>query len=338
MNNNITEIAPSLTPDGKQGGNGFLAGVRRFFSGSGSLEKRKSRAGWVFVLPFIIGLLLIYFPVIFNSLKYSFCEIQPSKGGGFTLNFVGWTNYADALWTDTNYAKTLVSGVQQLIIDIPAIVIFSLFVAVILNQKMFGRAAFRAIFFIPVILSTGLIDSIDASNALVDYMGNSGGIDTGAGSSASSQVIDAVDIEKLFENMKVGTEIVDYVTTMVNDIYNIVNRSGVQILIFLAGLQSISPSIYEACTIDGATAWETFWKITFPMISPMILVNALYTIIDSFTSSSNTVMAYINDVYEKSEQVLATSMAWIYFAIIMLIIAVFFLVARAFVFYQKRDA
>ena len=314
--------------------------VLDFFSGKGSLEKRKARAGWVFVLPFLIGLAFIYIPVVINSLIYSFCEIKtipPMLGGGFQLIFVNFDNYTYAFFKDTSFVQTLMGGIQQLVIDIPAIVIFSLFVAVILNQKMFGRAAFRAILFIPVILSTGLIDSIDASNALVDHMGNSNGIDDGSGSSASSNIINAVDIERLFSTMAVGKEIVDYVVGLVNDIYNIINRSGVQILIFLAGLQSISPSIYEACTIDGATAWETFWKITFPMISPMILVNALYTIIDSFTSASNTVMTYINSVYNNSKTEVATAMAWVYFGIVMLIIAAFFGVASAFVFYQRRD-
>ena len=345
MNNNVEQNNTALAPEGK--GNpvaAFFAAawgkVCNFFSGKGSLEKRKSRAGWVFILPFLIGLAFIYIPVVVNSMIYSFCKIitiPPMQGGGFRLEFVQFDNYSHALFTDTNFVQTLTGGIQQLIVDIPAIVIFSLFVAVILNQKMFGRAAFRAIFFIPVILSTGLIDSIDASNALVDHMGNSGGIDDGSGSSASSNIINAVDIEKLFSTMAVGTEIVDYVVGLVNDIYNIINRSGVQILIFLAGLQSISPSIYEACTIDGATAWETFWKITFPMISPMILVNALYTIIDSFTSASNTVMSYINSIYNNSKTEIATAMAWIYFAIVIAIIAVFFLAAGAFVFYQRRD-
>ncbi len=336
MNHQITDNQ-ALAPLGKQ--TGWQKFVN-FFTGAGSLEKRKSRAGWVFVLPFVIGLAFIYIPVLVNSLTYSFCTIERNRGdgGGFTLNPVGFANYSEALFgaEGTGFVKTLTSGIQQLIFDIPAIVIFSLFVAVILNQKMLGRAAFRAIFFIPVILSTGLIDEIDASNALVDHMGGSG-IDTGSGTSSSSQVIEAVDIEQLFSSMKVGTEVVEYVTDMVNNIYSIVNRSGVQILIFLAGLQSISPSIYEACTIDGATSWETFWKITFPMISPMILVNALYTIIDSFTSASNTVMSYINTVYDSSKTVLSTAMAWIYFVIIMLIIAAFFGLFSAFVFYQKRD-
>ena len=109
-------------------------------------------------------------------------------------------------------------------------------------------------------------------------------------------------------------------------------------LIFLAGLQSISPAIYEACRIDGCTSWETFWKITFPMISPMILVNGIYTIIDSFTTDSNTVMKYINSVYQGSDgQVLSSAMAWMYFLIVMLMLAVAAGLFSAFVFYQKRD-
>jgi ABC-type sugar transport system permease subunit len=107
-------------------------------------------------------------------------------------------------------------------------------------------------------------------------------------------------------------------------------------LIFLSGLQSISPAIYEACSIDGASGWETFWKITFPMISPMILVNGVYTIIDSFTTDSNPVMSYISDVYQQSN-VLSTAMAWVYFLIVILIIAAFAGIISTYVFYQRRD-
>lgn len=107
-------------------------------------------------------------------------------------------------------------------------------------------------------------------------------------------------------------------------------------LIFLGGLQGISPSIYEASSIEGATAWESFWKITFPMISPMILVNAVYTIIDSFTSDSNVVMKYIQSTYETGKE-LSTAMSWVYFLVIMAIIGLIFLILSSFVFYQRRD-
>ena len=309
----------------------------KFFTGK-SLEKTKGRAGLLFVLPFVLGFLLIYLPIILDSICFSFFYIKNVRGGGYELIFKGFEYYNEALFGagGSQFVQKLIAGLQQLVFDVPVILIFSLFIAVVLNQKMLGRAAFRAIFFIPVILSTGLMESINAADITSDYMGSEEGTANGAGESTSQQLVSAMDIQALFANMKVGAEIVTFVTSAVNNIYDIINRCGVQMLIFLSGLQAISPAIYEACRIDGASGWETFWKITFPMISPMILVNAVYTIIDSFTSASNVVMSYIYDIYE-SNQSLATAMSWIYFLMIILIIAVFALVASSMIFYQKRD-
>ncbi len=308
-------------------------------SGSASLDKRKARAGYVFVLPFIISFLIIYLPIIIDSMTFSFNSIKIIPGGGYYLEFVGLANYQAAFFEDPGFVQTLTSGIQQLVFDIPAIVIFSLFMAVLLNQKMVGRAAFRAIFFIPVILSTGIIESIDQENMFMTYMNSEEGMETGAGVGGATQIISAMDFENLFATMKVGGELVEYVIGLVNNIYNIINRSGVQMLIFLAGLQSISPAIYESCQIDGATAWETFWKITLPMISPMILVNAIYTVIDSFTSEANTVMRYISGIYSNSSggDVLSCAMSWVYFLIVVLIILAVSGLLSAFVFYQRRD-
>ncbi len=318
-----------------------------------SLDRKKARAGWLFILPFILGFAIIYLPIIADSIRYSFCEIKILRGGGFRLDFVGLKNYQQALLNDTSFVQVLTGGIRQLVFDIPAIVIFSLFMAVLLNKKMFGRAAFRAIFFIPVILSTGLVAEIDARNLLDQYMGSTGSIDTGAGgmagnsgaaggggASSVTEIVSMADFTWLFRNMQVGTELLTYVIGIVNNIFNIINRSGVQMLIFLAGLQSISPAIYESCSIDGASGWETFWKITFPMISPMILVNAIYTVIDSFTSESNSIMSYISSVYDNSAAggtVVATAMSWVYFLIVILIIALVAAVMSAYIFYQKRD-
>ena len=160
------------------------------------------------------------------------------------------------------------------------------------------------------------------------------GVDTGA--DTSNSIVNVMDLERLFSNMKIGSQLATYVVDIVNNIYDIVNKAGVQMLIFLAGLQAISPAIYESCKIDGATGWETFWKITFPMISPMILVNGVYTIIDSFTSETNTVMAYISEIYSTSE-VKSSAMAWIYFLIVMLIVGIIAAIISANVFYQRRE-
>ena len=294
----------------------------------------------MFIAPFLLGFLLIYIPIIFDSIKYSFHEIDIITGGGFELVWVGLGNYQAAL-SDAKFVETLWTGLGGLIVEIPAILLFSLFIALLLNQKMAGRAAFRAIFFIPVLLTTGLIADIDAGNMLGDYMGSeSGGIDTGgAGGSSVAEIISATDLQNLFNNMIVGSELAANVTKLVNNIFDIVNRSGVQMLIFLAGLQGISPAIYESCEIEGASSWETFWKITLPIISPMILVNAIYTVIDSFTSGNNSVMAYVNELYKTAGDgnVISSAMAWMYFLLVMLVVAAVAGIISLFVFYQRKD-
>ncbi|MBR7033449.1 MAG: sugar ABC transporter permease [Clostridia bacterium] len=302
-----------------------------------SLDKRKARSGWLFILPFIIGFIFIYLPIIFNSIKFSFNHIIIQTNGGYKLEFVGFQNYADAFLVDAGFKDTLLAGLGQLVVDIPAIVLFSLFIALILNQKILGRAAFRAIFFIPVILTTGLIGQIDANNVLLEHM-STGSIDTGT-EAAQTGILSAEQLQGLFSNMVVGGDFVKVVADIVNRIFDIVNRCGVQMLIFLAGLQSISPSIYESCQIDGASGWETFWKVTFPMISPIILVNVVYTIIDAFTSASNKVMQYISTVYDSPNNgnVMSSAMSWTYFLIVIAIIAAAAGIISSVVFYQRRD-
>ena len=298
-----------------------------------SLDARRARAGYLFTLPFILGILLVYMPILLDSIWFSFNQEVPGPivdgMPTYVIEFVGLDFYKEAFETP-DFVTALLAGLQQLVLEVPAVIIFSLFIAVVLNQKMVGRAAFRAIFFVPVIIATGIMETINASDAMQNMM--SGGIDDGSGSSASD-IVSAMDIEAMFAQFGFGSEIVSSVVGLVNNIYNIINYSGVQMLIFLAGLQSISPAIYEACTIDGATGWETFWKITFPMISPMILVNAAYTIIDAFTRETNPVMTYIDTVKSNA----AIAMSWIYFVIVVLIILVVAAVASSFIFYQRRD-
>ena len=313
-----------------------------------SLDRRKARAGWIFVLPFVISFVLIYIPIVVDSIIYSFSSLTTRAGEAMKIEWVGWANYSDALFGtaskagggDQTFIQILIEGMKNMIFDIPMILIFSLFMAVLLNQKMVGRAAFRAILFVPVILSTGIMESIDVMTAdMQSNMGSADGIADGSGQSAGTAIVSSLDVAKWFSGMVIGEGLVKYVTVAINNIFNIVNHSGVQILIFLAGLQSISPAIYESVQIDGASAWETFWKITFPMISPMILVNAVYTVIDSFTMKSNVVMTFISTVYSSPQGsiVASTAMSWMYFLLVIGIIAIVAGVCSAFIFYQRRD-
>ncbi len=306
-----------------------------------SLDRRKARSGWLFVLPFVLGFVLVYIPIIYESIKYSFFSYRIVNGAQ-VKTFVGWNNYSDALFSESDFVQTLLTGLAEMAFDIPAILIFSLFIAVILNQKMIGRAAFRAIFFLPVVVSTGIMESV--LNASYSFAGS--GVDLGESSSAADKMNENLAIEGLlqsvFQNLGFGEGLVTYIVSAVGNISDIINRSGVQILIFLAALQSISPAIYESCEIDGATAWETFWKITFPMVSPMILVNGVYTIIDNFTTESNSVMNVIQNTYSNatlgvSAKHVSAAMGWMYFLIVLLIVGLVAAIFSAYVFYQRRD-
>ena len=302
--------------------------------GHASLAERKARKGWLFVLPFVLGFILVYLPIIIDSICFSFMTVEiklDSQGYSYTeVVSRGFTFYRE-MFADKDFTEKLGKGIGQLLWEVPAIVIFALFVAVILNQKMMGRAVFRAIFFVPVILSTGLLESLTQTSVAGE------GVDDGSGESATEGLVSAMDLQGLFGMMAIGGDLVEKIVDLVNHVYDIITFSGVQMLIFLAGLQSISPAIYEAARIDGASSWETFWKITFPMISPMILVNGIYTIIDSFTRNNNTVMKFIGQVYDNESQSLATAEYWVYFMIIFAIVAAFGGIVSAYVFYQRRD-
>lgn len=299
-----------------------------------SLLSKRALSGWLFVLPFVIGIIFIYAPIIVTSIQITFSSYDNNTG---VMTWVGLKNYFDLFDKNADFSLAIVNGLKSLILKIPAIVIFSLFMAIILNQKMTGRAVFRAIFFLPVILSTGVIDRINSEDAFANTVGNgsSAGVDNNTGEEASG-IISALDIERLLGNIKLGASLVTYVTDLVNNIFDIVSRSGVQMLIFLSGLQSISPSIYESCQVEGASSWETFWKITLPMISPMILVNAVYTVIDLFTCYDNNVMIYFEKIY-RTNYPLAGAMSWVYVGIVLVFLLIVALILKSVVFYQRRD-
>ena len=161
------------------------------------------------------------------------------------------------------------------------------------------------------------------------------GAATGA---AGGSIISAMDIQAFLSQIKIGTEITGYVVSASNNIYNILNLSGVQILIFLAGLQSISPSVYESAKIEGATGWESFWKITFPMVKPLILLNLFYSLIDSFTNPQNGLITLIyNTGIKQGRFGIATAMAWSYTAIIAALVAVLIMIIGLFTFKQRRS-
>jgi ABC-type sugar transport system permease subunit len=214
-------------------------------------------------------------------------------------------------------------------LSVPAIIVFSFFVALIINQKFKARAFVRSVFFLPVILSAGVMLGLETNNSLLREMQQ-----LISESNAITNSITGVLEDILPMGGPLGGFLY-YVMQIVNQIYQIALTSGMQIIIFLSGLQTISPSMYEASKIEGATAWENFWKITFPMISSLILVNLIYSVIDYFVRSDNLVMLKITDTIAKMEYGFSSAMAWSYFAIVIAVLGMLaFFISRRVYYYE----
>jgi len=302
-----------------------------------SLERKMAVHGYVFALPLIVGFLVIFLGVIIDSVVFSFGELDIT-GAIYAIENVGWNNYNYALFVDPDFVRALVNSVIKMLVDIPVILFFSLFIATLLNQKMKSKGFFRLMFFIPVIIATGIIAQADLHNHMFNLASSGQGIDTGTAGSTGTTLAGLAGIGQYFRNLTFSPQITEFVVAAVDNIYEVINRSGVPILLFLAGLQSISPSIYEAAKVEGATGWEEFWLITLPMISPIILVNTVYTVVDSFIRPENSVMGIIYRMgFVRTEYGRASAMAWLYFLVIIVIVALAGLIVSRMVYYEKRD-
>lgn len=284
-----------------------------------TLQGKDAVAGYLFIIPFLVGFFGLFLPMLLKSVTFSFSNMTVEKGG-YVLEKAangGFEHYIRALTIDPKFNLQLLGAVKDMAVNVPLILIFSFFAANLLNQKFRGRGVARSIFFFPVILTSGIVLGIESSDLLQATLGPEGMLSA----DDASTVFNVATFLLKYTNLPNG--IVTYLSGAVLGIYDIVIASGVQILIFLAGLQGISPSLYEASNMEGATAWENFWKITFPMISPLILVNAIYTIIDSFTSANNELMTLIKKtIFNDVRYGYGSAMAWIYFLVIAVIISV----------------
>jgi len=293
-----------------------------------SLEQKNRYYGLYFILPWFLGFLFLFMVPLISSFRYSLSNLQVSNEG-FSLEYIGLANFREALFSHESYVRMLTESVLNIVVNTPLIIIFSLFFAVILNQKFHGRVLARAIFFLPVILASGIIASIENGDLMQSVVRNANDM-TGGGLS----VMKNLDLTIMLLESGMSPILVEYLTGAVSRIYEIVSQSGVQILIFLAGLQSISPSLYEAAKIEGSTGYEAFWKITFPMLSPLILTNLVYTIVDSFIRDQTSRLV-VDTAFKSFNFGLSAAMSWIYFAVIALILWVTTAIVSRKVFYQN---
>ena len=283
-----------------------------------SLRGKEAVTAYVFLIPFLIGLLGLFLPTIVQSVQFSFSDMSVGSNG-YELTPAdnhGFEHYIYSLSIEPYFTRELLSAIRDMVIQVPLVLIFSFFVAILLNQDFHGRTIARSIFFFPVILTSGIILAIERQDLLLNQIN---GEDM---SQMEGQISAMLNVGRLLKYTDLPHNVVAYLTKAITGIYDIAIASGVQILIFLAGLQTIPPSLFEASMIEGATGWENFWKITFPMISPLIIVNGLYSIIDSFTRSSNPMMTDIQQtIFGNVQYGYGSAKAWIYFIAIIIVIA-----------------
>lgn len=281
-------------------------------------KKRKLKLGktaeaYIFLIPFLIGSVLFLLYPLFTTVKLSFGEL--SGGSNFDLHWRSFSNFFDnytkALLVDTTFVPVLLEEVKTMIIRTPLIMAFSLILAICISRKIKLRGFFRFSFFLPFLLGTG--------NVLQQMLNV--GVDTQVLSLESVTIIPPYILSYL------GDNVVEVVNMFFSNVVLVLWNSGVQILLFMSGIQSISPSLYESASVDGATEWEKFWKITLPMLVPIILLNLVYTITESFTSTTNAMLIYIKQraFSSNSDFEFASAASLLYMLVVLLFIGVAFL-------------
>lgn len=288
-----------------------------------SLQSRRSLTGLAFTSPFIVGFALFFLYPFIQSMFFSLNELKVTADG-YVLSFVGLANYRTLLLVDESFRRVFVQGMLSILVDIPLVLMFSFFAATLLNQKFRGRLLARIVFFLPVVIGAEI--TLKVENAV--YMSQ-------AMDMARQGLFDIEQMARILGGLKLPSGFIKAIVDVVNMVPEIIRSSGVQILVFLAALQSIPESLFEAARIEGATGWECFWRITFPILSGLFLVNVVYTIIDSFTSPTNEILALISGTMWSRGYGLSIAMAWFYFASVIAIIGVTMLVTSRNVYYES---
>ena len=287
----------------------------------GGLLRRQQRNGWLFVLPWIVGFVIFFLKPLVQSLWFSFNDVTMGNSGMETA-FVGLGNYKYLLIQDSSFLTNLWTVTLSMLQQVAICTVLSLFIAVVLVQKFRGRTLYRAIFFLPIIMTSGVVYSMVGS--VVGSAGLSG--------SGNAYMYSSVSLTTLMLQGGIGKSVVDFLTRAIDSIFAMTTNCGVPILLYMSGLQKIPESAYEAARIEGAGSWDIFWKITIPKIMPIIFLNIVYIIVDASTaygssSGGNVMMAAIQTMgFGKTMKFgMSSAMAWMYFLVVALFLALAYL-------------
>lgn len=270
-----------------------------------SIENLKSRYGMLFITPWMIGMLIFFIIPIGQSLWYSFCKVSVTANG-IVSEFVGIRNYYTILNEHPNYLSYLTSSLSSILYLLPSILIISMILAIVLNGKFKGRIVFRALYFLPVIIASGIV--IELLFAVESDFAS-----VGVSTEVSSNMISFSSVVK---KLGLPSEITDYLEVVLGDVFNIIWNTGIQIVLFLAGLQSIPEQLYEVSKVEGCSKWEEFWYITFPLLSRTLVLVIVFTTVELLTTKNNKIMALAYTTLNNLDYDIGSAMLWFYFLLI----------------------
>lgn len=274
-------------------------------------QKRSERWGWAFVLPWVIGTLFFFLIPMGQACVYAFSKITLTDGATI-YEPVGFENFIHLFTKDGKFIPNLFESIGTMIYEVPVIVVFSILIAMVLRGNYKGHSFYRAMFFFPVIIASGVVITILRTHVMMT--------DSATSADQQAYMFNLPDFTVFTDLFGLPQAIVELATTVVNGFFDITWKSGVQIILLLVAVNHISPSHYEVADMEGATGWEKLWKVTIPMISPTILVVIIYTIIDSFTDFGNIIMKMIDEYADAMNYEYATTIGIVYFIVVALLI------------------
>ena len=274
------------------------------------IEALRRRYGYTFVLHWIIGLITFFFVPLIYSILYSFSDISVTESG-FSLAFAGFKNYEMSLFKNPDYLDEVRNAIGSMFYSLPMIIALSLILAVLLNQKYKGRTIMRILFFLPVIIESSVVIRLLSDPAINVPIFN-----------FSTEGQGFMDYEMILGNLNLPKQITDFLTFFLSNAVSLTWSCGVQIILFLAGLQSIPESLYEVSKIEGANKWDEFWQITVPMLRHVLSLVIIYSMISKFTSSTNQVVAAAMELMRANDYGNAAAMLWFYFVVVLAVIGI----------------
>lgn len=288
--------------------------------------KKKELYGFLFVLPWVLGFILFFAKSLFTSLLYSFQNMEMTPEGLRGV-FIGWDNFEYALFKDPAFIREAANSFINMLYGVPLILVYSLFVAVLLKKKFRGRGFMRAVSFLPVIIASGVLMQILKEDVFSEGM---------RGGAGSVYLFTGAGINGILQELGLGAQLIEIFNNVIARIFDLTWRSGVQVLLFLAGLHAIPGYLYEASSIEGARPWEQFWKITLPMLTPMMMLNIIYTIIDTFTDYGNSVILMIyNTAFSQVRFGYSSALAWLYCLLIAVFLGAVYLLLKKRIVYMQ---